>query len=438
MMWPAVGIFILGVWTRWTWALVASVLVALWMVWNAQQMSPWMLATQVLLILLLPALLWHVEVMHDRWEERYHHDSAMVKEHMQVVQASVTMAQHQRDLLAYEISRLVELYRVTKDTAGEVHFEGFFQSLTAVLSTIMSFDSCWLMLTAQEAESDALRCTELWLSHMKSGEVHMDRVTSPPSWQQALLQFVSCDSTSHQIRDGQAPWIRSGQDATQPALLDVTWIPLIVQGKVLGVLVCEGLSPEEFGRAQVIAHQVALQLQRILLYQHLEQLAVTDGLTGLAVRRYFEECLDDELARARRRNLPLSLVMGDIDRFKHLNDTYGHLVGDEVLKRVAGVLKANVREIDLVGRFGGEEFILVLVDTGVVDAHRVADRIRQAIAEETIYAYDETVQVTISFGIAMCPDHGSAAELLIECADQALYQAKAAGRNTVVDYVQTG
>jgi diguanylate cyclase (GGDEF)-like protein len=149
-------------------------------------------------------------------------------------------------------------------------------------------------------------------------------------------------------------------------------------------------------------------------------------------RRYLEESVERELSRAQRRATPLSVVMLDIDHFKRFNDTFGHQVGDEVLKQVAHVLSTEIRTSDLACRFGGEEFTLILPDAEAGDAARRADHIRQAIAQLPVSSEGKTYgQVTVSFGVASYPVHGSTLDQLIEAADAALYQAKSAGRNRV-------
>ena len=161
-------------------------------------------------------------------------------------------------------------------------------------------------------------------------------------------------------------------------------------------------------------------------------MAVTDALTGLSVRRYVMEHAAEELQRATRHGLPLSIVMADLDLFKSKNDTYGHLVGDAVLRDVAHLLHQNLREIDLAARYGGEEFLMVLVETGPSQAMPVAERLRQLVEVQPIRAFDETLQQTISMGLACFPEDGRELQQLIDRADEALYAAKQAGRNRVM------
>jgi diguanylate cyclase (GGDEF)-like protein/PAS domain S-box-containing protein len=161
--------------------------------------------------------------------------------------------------------------------------------------------------------------------------------------------------------------------------------------------------------------------------------AHSDYLTGLNNRRYFVELSEKELERVRRYNKPLSLLMLDIDNFKHVNDTYGHSIGDVVLKRLAEICMNTVREIDIAGRLGGEEFGIVLPETKIDDAMEVAERLRKAIEVEKIKIDQQAAfNFTISIGVAsLTGSHNSLDDLMIS-ADNALYAAKASGKNKVV------
>ena len=199
-------------------------------------------------------------------------------------------------------------------------------------------------------------------------------------------------------------------------------------------MIAENLPEEQVKTLAIVADQLALQLSRIHLYQQVESMAVTDTLTGLFVRRYFPARAQEELARAKRHGLSCTLLMADLDHFKQKNDTYGHLVGDVILREVAQLLKRNMREIDLIARYGGEEFILLLVETTVDQAMPITERLRQLVEIHPIRAYDELLSQTISVGVAAVPGDAQELEALIERSDQALYAAKRAGRNTVVRY----
>lgn len=168
----------------------------------------------------------------------------------------------------------------------------------------------------------------------------------------------------------------------------------------------------------------------------LQELAVRDGLTGLFNRRYLDETLEREVSRARRDGHPLSLVMLDIDFFKRVNDTYGHQLGDEVLKALAAALMDDVRAEDVACRFGGEEF-LILLPNMPLDAARVrAESWRKSVEALMLVHGEFAVRITISLGVAAYPEHGKTPDELTRSADQALYRAKHSGRNCVVVFGQ--
>lgn len=163
----------------------------------------------------------------------------------------------------------------------------------------------------------------------------------------------------------------------------------------------------------------------------LQSMATTDMLTGLINRRYFDRRLIEEIARARRHNSNLTLAMFDIDHFKRVNDTYGHTVGDKILKELGKIVLNNTRESDVSARYGGEEFALILPETTQIEASDLLERIRELIADYAFVKDDTPVMVTISVGIAQYhPDYNL--ETFIEQADACLYQAKNTGRNRVV------
>lgn len=175
-----------------------------------------------------------------------------------------------------------------------------------------------------------------------------------------------------------------------------------------------------------------IQLQKAK--EELRRLAITDGLTGLYNYRYLKDQLNQELNRAHRHELNISLVMIDIDYFKHYNDTNGHPAGDQLLKKMGHLLKNNVRNIDLAARYGGEEFALVLIETNQEAANIVAEKIRKLV-EDHKFAHESSQpdgKITISAGVATFPDDAEDFDTMVAVADQRLYRAKQSGRNTVV------
>lgn len=176
---------------------------------------------------------------------------------------------------------------------------------------------------------------------------------------------------------------------------------------------------------------INLIIERASAYRKLEKLSITDSLTNLANRRYFTERYKEEFNRSKKFGLNLSFLIVDIDHFKRYNDTYGHLTGDAVLRKLSFFLKENLREIDFLGRFGGEEFSAFLPETSKEQAVMVADRLRIELEDTEFNIYDEKIKLTVSIGIAQFPVDSDKIEILIEKADTALYKAKKQGRNRV-------
>ncbi len=211
-------------------------------------------------------------------------------------------------------------------------------------------------------------------------------------------------------------------------------LPLTGQRRKLGVLALSGVRKEQEEKVMILANQFALALRRVRLYQDIEQLAITDSLTEVHTRRYVMERFEEERSRAQIHKTPMAFLMIDIDFFKNFNDQYGHLTGDQILREISSIIKAHIREIDIIGRFGGEEFCVVLPDTDYDGAGYVAERIRAAVEAATIKAYDTTTKATISIGISDYPEDGEKVSELIDKADWALYRAKKEGRNRVCSF----
>ena len=217
-------------------------------------------------------------------------------------------------------------------------------------------------------------------------------------------------------------------------------LPLTSHARRLGVIYFYRADRDTFEADEIellttFARLAAEVIENARLYEQTREQAVTDDLTGVSNRHYLTLRLPKELARARRSGKPVAAVMIDIDHFKRLNDTYGHQAGDAVLKQVAGLLVAQVRDIDMVVRYGGEEFLLLLPETDHLSAKPVAERVRRAVEQAAVTLPGRRpIQVTISCGIACYPECAENAEEMISRADQALYAAKLAGRNRVVAY----
>jgi two-component system cell cycle response regulator len=215
-------------------------------------------------------------------------------------------------------------------------------------------------------------------------------------------------------------------------------VPLVRGERTIGVIALYGRpTPEPFGQQDVetlaaFAAQASVAIENVLLHQETEQLSITDGLTGVWNRRYLELSLRKEIERASRFNRPLTVLMIDIDRFKDVNDRFGHQRGDGVLVEVTRRIMGTIRtQIDFVARYGGEEFVVVLPETPSEGGKVVAEKVRSAVRDHPFVGDGSHLTITVSVGVAVFPIDGLTSEDLIRAADQAMYRAKRAGRDRV-------
>lgn len=181
----------------------------------------------------------------------------------------------------------------------------------------------------------------------------------------------------------------------------------------------------------IFAKQIGISLERARLFQEVQSLALTDPLTGLQNRRSLFELGRIEFSRAHRMKRPFCCMMLDLDHFKQINDNYGHAVGDQILQEFAERCKRSVREVDLIGRYGGEEVVVFLPETDSDTAMHVAERLRASIQETPMEVSGQELNVTVSIGVSRKDENTLQLETLIARADQAMYIAKHKGRNRV-------
>jgi diguanylate cyclase (GGDEF)-like protein len=238
-----------------------------------------------------------------------------------------------------------------------------------------------------------------------------------------------------------APALGSLESKSVITTLSVMAFPLTSRGHRVGALVGFNprpsareprLTPSQLKAVRVLLEPAAVALENVLLLKRAEALSVTDDLTHLYNTRYLNLVLRRETKRASRSGRPLSLLFLDLDGFKSVNDTHGHLSGSRALVEAAGVIRSSARETDVVSRFGGDEFALVLPDTGGEGAFAVGERIRERIAAHRFLAADGlNLHLTVSVGVATLPDVAASAEELMQAADAAMYEVKDRGKNGI-------
>ncbi len=322
---------------------------------------------------------------------------------------------HKKIAALYRITSIVQKTVNEQEVLNEI-LDGITRELGFTHVSIMLFDEKRkeLKVTAQRGLTDASRRIPLGRGITGYAALHRELV---------YVEDVSKDSR----------YITGSSDCISEVA-----IPLVVDDRLFGVLNVETtdgriLQSYDLDLLRSLASQIAMTIAHASHVSKVEIQAITDGLTGLYNYRYFRTILTQELKRAMRYRRSLSLIMIDIDYFKHYNDTNGHLAGDAVLSTVAGLIKQSCRDVDIVVRYGGEEFAILLPETSEAEAYLLAERIRKEIAE---YSFPNGTaqpngQVSVSVGIASYPEDTYFDIELIECADIALYTAKHAGRNCV-------
>jgi len=274
----------------------------------------------------------------------------------------------------------------------------------------------------------------LWLDKMEV--VAFDATTLYGTWD-VLSGQISIEEVSNQSESKLPLWAREQLPKSITQTFDFVLVPVITDDAVIALMRLSRSSKKPFTADELrfleaVSNQTALALERAKLIAFLENLSITDALTGIANRRHFEWRLSEEIERARRYKYPLSMLMLDLDHFKQVNDSYGHQIGDIVLQQVAQRLRRILRRTDFLARYGGEEFIALAPQTPADRALILAERLRQVIAESPIPVADNLqIHITISIGVAVFPDHAQNESELIGAADAALYKAKQTGRNRV-------
>lgn len=412
-------------WARvWTGILTAATLIAF--IWaEAGTLTAWTGWVQMAALGMTPWLLAAQQAREARTLKALHAKEAQKMASLSEAARSLLSFQRSAQELEAQITEITDVYHVTKETSRALHLSELFSSSLEIAPRLLTLQGLRL-IDLSESTPHILRATRA-----TDGRMLAKNANHVLDMEQAII--------TRTLASGQT-MSASTQELGCAALPEgpsrVAWSPLWREQRPIGVLVADELPEPQLKTLASVANQLSLQLSRIHLYEQVEALAVTDALTGLFVRHYFLGRAREELARSKRHGFSCTLLMTDLDHFKQKNDTYGHLAGDVVLRDVARLLKRNLREVDLIARFGGEEFILLLIETDLEHALPIAQRLRQLVEMHPIRAYDELLTQTVSIGLATFPKDAQTLEALIERADQALYHAKRTGRNRVATFAE--
>lgn len=319
-----------------------------------------------------------------------------------------------------QTGREIAVNRIAKEIRHSLELDAVLQTAVNEVGVALGVECCALLIEAENEEQKP----NVFFSEKLTEDVCEPIRSDLEAYKRRLKNHPQ-----NYIRDGFSNTVSEGwQDFPQIV------VPLSFMEQFVGVLLVQSEDSERVWREseilllQTVSDQVAISIQHARLYVKSQHEALRDGLTGVFNRRFFEMQFEREYKLAERKNASFALVMIDIDKFKSINDTYGHSTGDRVLRVIADLLRDALRGFDTLARYGGEEFIAILPQVSEKDALICAERLRKAIETTVI---PEVSQITASFGVAMYPATSIIKSTLLKAADKALYCAKSEGRNRV-------
>jgi diguanylate cyclase (GGDEF)-like protein len=364
------------------------------------------------------------------WQDM--NDEALVRERLQQLRDTMCLAirtAHYLHTLQQENRTLNALYEIGRLSAVSSSIEDAAKKFTSVVAELLSAPFVTLYLRNRDTGTFQVAASV--------GEPIRLLEEHPFEANEGLAGWIA-----HRAQPLYLPYTSSEPRligyASRRIFASLIGAPLMVRGQAEGVLLAAHTTPgyfREYHMEQLVstANHFAQVIEVSRLTRSVGLLALTDGLTGLFNRRYMDIRLEEEISRSQRHHRRFSLILADVDHFKQINDTWGHATGDLVLQEVSRLLVENLRETELVFRYGGEEFLVVLPEAALAQATSAAQRLREAIERHPFQTVDgsTTLHVTFSAGVAEYPIHGADKSTLLAAADQALYLAKQRGRNRV-------
>jgi diguanylate cyclase (GGDEF)-like protein len=355
-----------------------------------------------------------------RFQDRALESKENVRKNLESFQAKYQTRLSSLRHLEVQVSSLMNLFEIARDFSECMDFNTLAEFLLKKLRSELAFEKMQIFLMPRAGSEKESPAVVKVYSMLQEGVQEEER----PLTGQEQEDFNAMASAKAMVRR------------------DERWyFPILEGNEISSVFAIHGIKEEDLARVEVLSAYLVLLIKKIKLYETVRELAIVDELTQVFVRHHFFERLEEELRRSIRFKLPLAVLMLDIDHFKRYNDDFGHLVGDATLKEVADLLKRNLRRVDLVGRYGGEEFVVAMPETRVANAAEVAERIRSSIARHDFQVYNVKTKVTVSQGIMVFDgelaaqndkaDPKAIALELIRLADEAMYRAKEEGRNRV-------
>ena len=333
--------------------------------------------------------------------------------------------------LGAQVKALNDLIEVAKAVVSTLDLDAVLQ---AILTSAMSF-------AETPAGSIALYCEE-----RRELSLHAHSGLTEDFVKNECWNTSSGGLTEQVLKGGEISFVDDTEKvsffnnpiALNEGIRSLVCVPLIFQERIMGILYLDDFVPRRFDREKlnllsVLASFAAMAIQNATLHKHTKLLAITDALTGLHNHRYFKQYFKQEMARARRYHKPLAIIMMDIDDFKSFNDSFGHASGDLLLSALGTRILQTIRGVDVAFRYGGEELIVLLPDTGLDQAILAAERLRNSVQDGTAeeLAGCATRGVTVSVGVASYPENADNMDELFNIVDSLLYRAKRCGKNKV-------
>ncbi len=363
-------------------------------------------------------LLYHWELK--KLQFRVLDSEAIVQKKLNDFQAKYQVRMQSLRHLEEQVSSLVNLFEIARDFSECMDFLTLSEFLLKKIRVNLQFKEMQIILYPSEFDASAKQA-KFYI--MENDGVSIEtRVLS----EEETEQFSSLKESNSQIKKN-----------------DSYCFPIKDNGSIVASFSIRGIAEEDFAQVEVLCAYLVLLIKKIRLYETVRELAIIDELTQVWTRRHFLERFEEELRRSLRFKRPLAVLMLDIDHFKRYNDDFGHIAGDATIKEVAHLLKQSLRKMDLVGRYGGEEFVVIMPETKIDDASEVSERIRSTIARHSFSFYNVKTKVTVSQGIAIFDDFmiqeseqqfKKITAELIRKADVSMYRAKEEGRNRVCVY----
>jgi diguanylate cyclase (GGDEF)-like protein len=322
------------------------------------------------------------------------------------------------------------LLRASEGLSATTRLAELLEHVVAYARDVSRFETCAVCLREEGKEHFSVVVAEGYRKELLGSSFPLEA----PTWAGWVLRAREEPLAIRMERRSGMPLLDPKERSTAGA--SFLAVPLKAHNRVSGALLVtrqgESFTARELRLLRIYCNQAAVALENAIVHERVENLAATDGLTGLFNRRYFDSAFARELARCDRSSSGLALLLADIDHFKSFNDTYGHAMGDLVLKKVAGILAGAIRKADVLARFGGEEFVVILPNVTAQGALESAERLRESVASAPIHPGGPRKRVTVSIGAALFPADAADSESLLKAADEALYEAKRQGRNQVV------